>query len=400
MFVSGPGQTFTVSVFVDPLIADLGWSRTLVSGLYTAGSLTAAAAMWILGRLLDKYGGRTMLTATALLLGLATIAMSAVTHPIHLYFGFAAIRLLGQGALTLIPTTLVALWFVRIRGRATAVAMLGMVASQAAFPPLIYVLISHFDWRQAWMILGFTIWGLLVIPAALVVRRSPESIGVLPDGELVHSAIRPPRELPQAQAKRSAKHIDWTLGEAIRTRTFWLLLFALSAPSLISTALVFHNFSLLAERGVGPATAASVLSVMAPAALLGIFASGFLADKMPNRYVIAISQTILAAAMAFTLAMSQSWQAYVYGGVLGLTSGLHLPISSVIWANYYGRRHLGSIRGMSYIGMVSFSALGPLPFGLLFDITDSYRLPLLVFLALPIASTAAALLARPPPGKR
>ena len=107
LFASGPGQTFSISVFIDPIIEDTGWSRTLVSGMYTAGSLTGALAMIFVGRLLDRYGARTMLVAVGFLFGIAVASMGAVRHPAQLYAGFVGIRSLGQGSLTLIPTTLI-----------------------------------------------------------------------------------------------------------------------------------------------------------------------------------------------------------------------------------------------------------------------------------------------------
>jgi len=99
MFMSGPGQTYNISIFVDQMIAELGWSRTMVSGLYTAGSLTAGAFMILAGRLLDRYGARIMLTAVAALFGLAALWMSQVNNQVELYLGLAALRALGHGAL-------------------------------------------------------------------------------------------------------------------------------------------------------------------------------------------------------------------------------------------------------------------------------------------------------------
>ena len=96
MFTSGPGQTYAVSLFVDPMIEDLGWSRTTVSGLYTAGSLTAAALMFLVGRLLDQYGARVVLPVVVILFGFALLFMSVASHTLHLYAGFASIRILGQ----------------------------------------------------------------------------------------------------------------------------------------------------------------------------------------------------------------------------------------------------------------------------------------------------------------
>jgi len=332
-----------------------------------------------------------MMTAVCILFGLAAIWMSSVDHPLKLYIGFTAIRLLGLGSLTLIPMTLIALWFVRWRGRATAIGTLGLAVSVAAFPILIHTLITHMGWRNAWLVLAFVIWIALLLPATLLVRRSPESVGLLPDGQSVS---------PQAQVKKGkadiVQEVNLSLGEALRTRTFWLLLFAGSAQPLIVTALIFHHVSLLASKGIPPGVAASVFAVMAPMQILGNFTAGFMADRFPNRYLLALGQGLLAIAMLWTFLISSAWQAFFYGAIIGLCNGFIMTIRAVIWPNYYGRLHLGSIRGVATSSMVVFTALGPLPFGLLFDLTDSYSLAILIFLALTISCAVAALLAYPP----
>lgn len=391
MFISGPGQTYAVSIFVDPIIDELGWSRTTVSGLYTAGSLTAAVAMVLVGRLLDRYGARVMLMAIGVLFGLAALWMSTVKGPAQWYLGVFAIRTLGQGSLTLIPTTLVALWFVQLRGRATAITSLGIAGSQALFPPLIHILISHHGWRAAWIALAFMIWGVLPLPAALLARRTPESVGLLPDGRRI-----PAEEATRDEPRHRISETHWTLGEATRTRAFWLLLFASLSQPLIGTALIFHQVSLLTSKGLDAAIAAAVFSVFAPMSLLGAFAAGLLADRVPNRYLLGLGQIGLVVAMLWTFAIFIPWQAFVYGAVLGFTGGFLLTISAVIWPNYYGRLHLGSIRGVATSALVAFAALGPLPFGFLFDLTNSYTTAILLSLVLPASCAVAALLARPP----
>jgi sugar phosphate permease len=388
MFASGPGQTYTVSLFVNPIIDELGWSRTTVSGLYTAGSLTAATTMFFVGRLLDRYGARVILPVVVVLFGIALIFMGNVSQQWHLYAGFAAIRALGQGSLTLIPTTVIALWFVRLRGRVMALNTLGGVASQAAFPPLIHLLISAFGWRSAWVALAFIVWGLLLVPAILLVRRSPESIGLLPDGDSSQSE--------QKIAVPVESEINFTVSEALKTRAFWLLIFAGSSQSLIGTALVFHNVSVMDSRGLDTVVAASALSVIAPGALFGTFLAGFLCDRFPNRFVLSVGQFILIFAMLLTLVMAHPWEAIVYGVSLGLGGGMMMTTAAVIWPNYYGRKHIGSIRGIVTSGMVAAAALGPLPFGFLFDISNSYTLAVLIFLALPVTCAIAAFMAPPP----
>ena len=388
MFASGPGQTFTVSVFVDPIMEDRGWSRSLVAGLYTVGSLTAAFAMPFVGRLLDRYGARVVLVGVGVLFGLAAIFMSRVEHPLELYIGFTALRILGQGSLSMIPTTLVAIWFIRMRGRAIALTALGAIVSQATLPPLLHVLISHVGWRDAWQVLAVLIWGIVLVPVVLLVRRSPESVGLRPVGE----------EGPSGRSGAETRRVenDFTLAQARRTLAFWLLLFAGSSHALISTALIFHQVSLITSNGLSETVATSVFSVMAPLNLVGTFVAGFLLDRLPGRYLLAAGQAILALAMLLSFNISSIWLPFVYGALLGFSGGFLNITIAVIMPNYYGRSYLGSIRGVATMAMVGAAALGPFPFGLLFDITDSYKIPVLVFLALPALCAVAALKARPP----
>ena len=361
----------------------------MVSGLYTTGSLTAATLMLLVGRMLDKHGARVLMTVVGILFGFAALWMSQVDQPIQLYLGFAAIRTLGQGALSLIGTTLVAIWFVRLRGRAMAISSLGQVASRAAFPPLIHFLVGHWGWRTAWGGLGVIIWS--ITPIAFLARRNPESLGLNPDGR----SSEPGKE-DTSTSDRSLQEVHFSLAEAMRTKSFWLLLLAGSSHSLISTALIFHMVSVVTSRGLDPSLAATVLSFMAPMSLAGTFAAGFLSDRVSNRFLLAISQGILTINMLWIFLLSNTWHALLFGGMLGLGGGFSMTTNAVIWPNYYGRKHIGSIRGLVSTCMVGFAALGPLPFGILFDMTGNYTTAILVFLAMPATCAAAALLARPP----
>lgn len=388
LFVSGPGQTFTVALFVDHIMEDLMLTRGQISSLYTAGSLSAAAVMVIVGRLLDRWGSRIMLTAAGVFLGLAAVWMSQVAQPMDLYLGFAAIRTFGQGSLTLIPTALVALWFVRLRGRATAIASLGGALGQGVIPPITLLLIASLGWRNAWIALAFLVWALLLIPVIIGVRRNPESVGLRPDGDK--------NPIATDTSEFDYGDTDWNLRETIRTRAFWLLLFAASAQPLIGTGLVFHQVSIFAEKGLDATIAAITLTVMAVATMAGTFIAGVLTDRLPNRYVLALSQAMLILAMLWTFVLSVPWEGLVYGVILGIGTGLYITTSSVVWPNYFGRKHLGTIRGVATTTMVACAAIGPMPFGVLFDFVGSYTIAIISFLVLPAACALAAILALPP----
>ena len=390
MFASGPGQTYNLSVFVDPIIEETGWTRTQITGWYAAGSLTAAVLIIGVGRLLDRFGARVVLTVVVVLFGLAAIWMSRVESQLGLFLGFAAIRTLGQGSMTMVPTTLVSIWFVRARGRATALATLGGAVSAATFPILGHYLIEGHGWRTAWVVLGFVIWGVMLLPALVLVRRSPESVGLYPDGE--RSAV----PAPQEQIPPPEEEVAFTLSDAMHTRAFWLLLIAGSSFSLIGTALTFHNMALLTGKGLDAGVAASVLSVMALSTMGGNLVSGYLNDRFPNRLVLSGAQLLLIASMLMTFSISAPWMAFVYAILMGAGQGFGMNTITVIWPNYFGRAHLGSIRGVAMTGMMAFAAIGPLPFSALFEMTGSFGLAIFAFLALPMLCAVLALLATRP----
>ena len=128
--------------------------------------------------------------------------------------------------------------------------------------------------------------------------------------------------------------------------------------------------------------------------------AGFLVDKFPNRYILASAQLITISAMLWALIISQPWHTFVYAGMLGMGSGLFMTANTVIWPNYFGRENLGSIRGLATTSMVAFAALGPMPFGVLFDLTGGYAVSIVSFLPLPALCAIAALLAVPPTTNR
>jgi len=337
--------------------------------------------------MLDRFGARVMLTGLGLAMGLAAIWMSMVSNQIGVYAGFTALRVFGQGSLTLVPSSLVALWFIRRRGRATALAGLGMVLSQATFPPLIHILITRIGWRDTWVVLAIIIWTVLIPVAIVLVRRSPESVGLLPDGAIGQKA---------GEKLTIGSEQDWTLGEALRTRTFWLVLIAIAPQSLLTTALVFHQAAVFDSRGLSSAMSAAVLAVMGPVSLVGTMTGGFLADRMANRHLLLAGQALLLVGILLVLTMSTAWQAFVYGAIVGFASGGIMTVSAVIWPAYYGRRHLGSIRGAATTSMVAGAALGPLPFAFAFEAFGAYTRVLALFIVFPVVSLAAAYFARPP----
>ena len=389
MFASAPGQTYTFSVFLASFREDLGLSSTLISSLYLAGSIIASVLIIPVGRALDILGGRILLAAAGLAVGLASLWMSQASGVVGLLIGFVFLRTFGQGSLFLIPTTLVSLWFVRRRARALAIVGLGGAIGGGVFPLLTTALIGQFGWRGAWVAIAIIASGILVAPAAIFVRRSPESVGLMPDGGAGHAGTADPRG---AEAEEPA----FTAREAVRTRSLWLLMFASSAGALVATGLQFHQVSILAARGISSTTAAAVFGVVAPAMVAGQFLSGFMANKFSLRYMVAAAQLPLAATALAMLAISAPWHSFIYGALLGLTLGFMMNSMMAIWPQYYGRANLGSIRGITQFAIMAASAAGPLPLAVALDTTGSFTGGLVAFTLLPLLCGVAALVAVPP----
>ena len=387
MFISGPGQTYSISIFMEPMRKTLGLSLSEIASFYTFGSLTAATLMIIVGKLFDIYGGRILMPSITLLFGLACLWMSQVSNSYEVYIGFTMLRALGQGALTLVSTSLVAIWFIQYRGRANAFNSLGSALSQAIFPLLIFYLITNLNWQNTWTILCFIIWGGLLLPAIFIIRRSPESIGLLPDGLTIEQS---------SNNKISNIEKNWTLKEARKTKTFWLLLFASTSHSFIITALTFLQVPLFESRGLNAESAAQVFMIISPMIILGSFCSGFIIEKIPPRFLLAFSQILLIIAMLFIGVISTNWHTFIYGGIIGFGMGFSMTVGNVIWANYYGRKSIGAIRGFVTTIMVGSAALGPLPFALLAEITGSFQQTTMMFTILPLLCLIAAILAKPP----
>ena len=234
-FISGPGQTYSISLFIEPIRQELGLSLTEIAGLYTLGSLLAAIFVVFIGKLIDKLGTRIMTVSIAAIFGASTLWMSTISNSLELFSGFVALRTFGQGALSLIPATLIAIWFVRHRGKAMSINLLGSAAGRAILPPLNHVLIVAFGWRKTWQVFTGCIWFMFLPIALLAIRRSPESIGTKPDGD----GLADNQTGTKMNRTSSPAHSGWSLNEAMQTKAFWLLLIAGSSPSLISTGLTF-----------------------------------------------------------------------------------------------------------------------------------------------------------------
>lgn len=384
-FASGPGQSYLFSVFIDPIIADIGISRTGISSLYAAGTFLSAAMVFYISRLADRRGPRFTLTFIAFTFGLACFGMSFASGWIMTAVALAALRGLGQGALPINGTLLMAQWFVRRRGRAMAIAGLGGALSTATLPPVARLMIDSIGWRESYFVFGVVIWAVVVPVAVILVRNRPEDVGLHPDG-----ADEPPHgETGTTPAGEPVKH------RVLNTKMFWFLAIPMSMPGLVDTALIFHQASIFAERGLSPGVAAAAFTPMALASAAFGFTSGFLIDRFGPRPLYIVALLILCIPPIAVQFISSTPAAFAYGMIFGAGSGMSMMVSRVTWAYYYGRHGLGSVQGSAMMISIIGSALGPVLLAFIRDQSASYTPSLLIMLSLMVTSLVMFILHRP-----
>ena len=394
VILTAPGQTYGVAVFIDYFITDLGISRSLVSSLYTAGTLMAGFTMPFVGRLIDQRGSRQMMALVALALGVACIYIGFVRNAVMLGLGFFALRMLGQGSLSLVSKNAINQWWVRRRGMAMGIAGMGTaLLSSGSFPYLINWLISMFGWRQAYMILGLMVW-VIILPLALIfVRNRPEVYGLQPDGRsAARKTGKVSTDVPDIPIEE-----NWTRAEALRSSSFWLIAAAMATMSALSTGLTFHIFSIFSDSGLSTAVTAFVFVPMAATAAGVQLVGGFLIDRVPVRLLLATALLLQVIVLVMAPFLGSVWLAYSYGMIAGVRGGLQLIVGNVVWAKYFGRLHLGSITGVVSTLTVGGSALGPMPFGIARDLLGSYTVVLIGFATLPLILAFVTLFFVKPP---
>ncbi|WP_089173009.1 MFS transporter [Bosea sp. AS-1] len=383
-FMTTPGQTAGVSVFFDPMTADLDISRTWASFAYTVGTLAGILPAPLIGRWIDRRGPRITATVIAVGLALACAFMALIRSDLMLLLGFALLRGTAVGGLSLVSQHVVNLWFVQRRGIAAAGATLGLAAGAVVFPQLIEFLIQLYGWRGAYLALaGIVVVTILPVAAGLF-RDRPESFGLLPD-----AGLPPPTQVVHVER-------SFTRDEALRSGVFWLLCAASFLSNAIGTGLLLNHFSIMEKVGLARSSALQLLAPLAGVQIVATLAIGALMDRTEPRHLVPVPMLALAAGSALAAFGGGSAFGWLYALTTGAALGATQAIQAAGYAQYFGRDHLGAIRGVSYAFGISGAAFGPLPFAASVAGTGSYAAVLAGSCFLCAACAAAAIFVRWP----
>ncbi|MGJ3260358.1 MAG: MFS transporter [Rhodospirillales bacterium] len=384
----------TLSIFIDPMTTEFGWSRTEISGAVSLGGILGAVAAPLIGPFLDRNGARTILCFAVLTTGIPLLCISTVNALPLFYVFYCIARMNFTGPYDIGIYGSVVNWFYEKRSFATSITTVGLMTGLVAMPLIAHFAMQAGGWRSAWIAVGATVLIVGFVPAWLFLVRRPEDLGLAIDGK---SAPEPAAgdstpETPDISPPEPA----FTRAEAMRTPAFWLLSAFTALVWPIQAGVSLHQAPFLIERGLDPTVAATAVSTFSLTSAIIGFGFGFWPKRVPLRFALVLVGVLLGAAALAMHAVASAPMAYGAAILFGCGIGGLLTMLPIAWADFFGRRSYGAIRGAALTIQVASQAAGPLIAGALRDITGTYDTPLLTFATFGFAAGAVALLARPP----
>mmetsp|Transcript_13003 Transcript_13003/g.24620 ORF Transcript_13003/g.24620 Transcript_13003/m.24620 type:complete len:477 (+) Transcript_13003:104-1534(+) len=355
---SAPGQTTTLGALIEYIQADLGMGRSTISVLYTCATLLSSATLPMLGWAMDKFGLRVAGLANASAMAFACLLFSRVTkEAASLTIFFYLLRFLGQGGMQLIGTNLISNWWIRRRGLMQGISGVGLAISMTGLFPIVARMgCESIGWRGTFTVIGVVLLVVFVPLCAIFFCETPEMYGLKPDNS--SSASDP---LESGKEKVEASLEGKTLGEALRTLDFYAVTGSCLVWALNATGLFFHLTRMIPHN----ATAQVYLTSSISSATFTLFV-GFLFDKINPKWIIAPALLLQSLSIyLLNINMKGLFLTIVAAGIFGASNGCMNNMSGLIHAHLFGRKHLGKISGLAYSCMVTGSALGPLPLGLI-----------------------------------
>lgn len=269
----------------------------------------------------------------------------------------------------LVVNVTLAKWFVDFRGRAVAFAAMGVSFAGVLLTPLTTWAIDTYDWRTAWQLLSI-ITVIFVVPSALSMRRTPEDHGLHPDGKTSE-------EVNAGFAQKAALDFENSLtrSQALRTGTFYYLVFAFALFLITIQVMLIQTVPFMTDAGYSRSTAALMITAASVPALLAKPIWGWLIDGLQPNRLAATSAAITGISLFIIVfaARAESLNGTIVGFViLGLGWGGMIPLTEVIWASYFGRRYIGAVRSAALPFTIFLTAGAPLATSYYFDVTGSY----------------------------
>jgi MFS family permease len=384
------------SLFFPPIIDEFGWERGVTAGAFSFGFVVSAAASPLIGRMMDRFGPRSVMELGVALMAGGLLLAPLTTQPWHLYLtigvmvGAGSICLGYSGQSLYLPN-----WFNRRRGLAMGLAFAGVGIGSVTLLPWVQLMIEHTGWRTACTAMGIVVLVVLA-PINLVLRKRPEDIGLRPDGVAAPSASSPAPVSNIVDAEWAA--VDWTLPRALRTARFWWIALGYFGGLYIWYAVQVHQTKYLLDIGFSSNVAVWALGLVSLLGIPGQILMGHVSDRIGREWIWAIS--CLGFAICFAaLIVLKSFPSLLLVYVMVFAQGaLGYGLTSIMGAvvvEIFQGRHYGSIFGSIMLAALAGGAAGPWVTGALHDLSGSYSLAFAIGIAMSGLSAVAIWMASP-----
>ncbi len=393
-FISAGSQNYVTGPFLTPMTTELGWSRSEYQLSRTIGQFVMAGIGLYVGGLVDRRGGRLLMQVGAVVLGASLFAQSLVQNQWQwLLVNGLAVTTGGALIGNLVVNVTLSKWFVEKRGRVVGFSSMGVSFAGVFLVPAAVTLVDTVGWRTAWQVLGASAF-LIIFPVSFLMRRSPEDHGLHPDG-------RSAAEVAQGAGRVAAADFasSMTRSQALRTASFYLIVFAYGFGTLSIGVMLAQTVPYMTDAGYSRAFAAAMIALTSIPSMLTKPVWGWMVDKVDARHLSATGFMINAISMVaivFAVRSGSHAAVYVAYAMLGFGWGGLIPLQEVVWASFFGRRYLGSVRSAGLPLSLVVSASAPVVTALYFDRIGNYDGAFFAIAAFAVVATVLILLARKP----
>lgn len=371
------GTLVTFGIFFKEFQSEFGWSRAAISGATSLNYLLSGVFGIIFGRLNDRIGPKFLIMISGLSLGIGYILMSRMNALWHLYLAFGIFIGIGVSTVDVVTLSTIARWFVKRRGAISGVVKVGTGSGQFLIPLIAAFLIIKFGWRNAYVIIAAALFILLLLTAQ-VLRRDPQSMGLLPDNESNSTS--------GSKGKYSAKGL--TLKEAALTRQLWIMCMAWFTVFFCLLTIPVHIVPHASDIGISPGTAAGVMSAIGGVSILGRIVMGATNDRLGGKRSLIICFIVLLCSLTWIQFAGNTWMLFLFAAIYGFAHGGFFTVISPTVAELFGIASHGTIFGIILFCGTIGGSIGPIMAGAIFDRTGSYQIAFLVLAGVAILGMA------------
>ena len=400
MAISTTPMFHAMGLWFVALESSFGWSRTQLSLAFAFTRVEGGILGPLEGYLVDRLGTRKLVFIGMIVMGIGWLFFSQVRALWMFYLAYMIVAL-GQGlGGWLALTTMLNNWFSRRRstamGWSSAISRLGTLL---LIPAIAWAIDPEFDrlgWELTTALLGIMTL-LVAFPLSRLVRNRPEDHGMLPDGDAPELAGERDATRTLEGLTTSAAQVDFTLGQAVRTRAFWLIGFGHGFTSMLLIGLVAHLAPMMTDRGYSLPTAALVITAYTTVSMIFQAVGGMVGDRFPKHLAITVFVFIQAGAVILLVYGPATLPvAYGFAVLFGIGFGGRIPLLTAIRGEYFGRSAFATIMGLSQFPNNIAMIGAPLFAGYMFDLRGSYFIPFGTFAALNFAGAVLMLFVKRP----